>query len=160
MVALITFDGSYKMQKIVLNSFFILLVTLLSRPMFGGEKDLCVIAQHPWRFSGQMISFRATVWHGIEHHGMKTDNCDVLLDWRTPEKAPIKVPFKLKRNEDWEQFSKYSSMNSPIHTLPEVDPHFAVTATFRGLFFYKKQNGFLKLLLIIESVSNIKVEPD
>jgi hypothetical protein len=106
-----------------------------------------------------MITLRATTWHGMESGGLENDRCKVPLHWRTPENAGIHVHFKLKRDESWQTFTHYDAMSSEVHSVPAPEPQYVVTATFHGLLVYKpKQKPWL--FLVVESVSDVKVEPD
>jgi hypothetical protein len=126
---------------------------------YGEGVDLCEILRTPSAFSGKMITVRATTWHGMENAGLKNDECKTPLHWRTPEDAGVRVQFKLKRDESWQTFTHYDAMSSEVHSFPSPEPQYLVTATFHGLLVYRpRQSPWL--ILVVESLSDVKVEPD
>jgi hypothetical protein len=134
-----------------------------SSVMYSQDVDLCALGRNPSQFSGKMITVRGTTLHGLENHGVSNDRCIIPLDLRAPEKAVVRVAFKLKQDDAWQTFVHYDAMSSDVRYGPESGPHYLVTATFHGLLVYKpprKGSYFITLILIIESVSDVKVEQD
>jgi len=127
--------------------------------IYGQNIDPCDLDRYPARFNGKMISVRATTWHGTHNAGIKNNICKVPLDWRTPESAGVSVRFKLKRDDSWKTFAHYDAMSSELHTIPTVGPQYQVTATIHGLFIIMSRRS-PRLLLVIESVSDVKIERD
>jgi len=139
------------------------------------EADLCAIDRNPSQFCGKMITVRGTTWHGLEHGGLRNDQCQTVVGWKTPEKSGVHVRFKLKRDDSWQTFTRYDAMSSDLRggplplpwldlqrpTQPPTQPplHYQVTATFHGLFVCRRRQ-IPWYFLVLESVSDVKVAPD
>ena len=133
--------------------------------------DLCAVDQNPSQSCGKFITVRGTTWHGVDNGGLKNDRCQTSVWWRTPEDVGVHVRFKLKRDESWRTFTHYDSMSSDLGGGPtrSSDPEHApqpaqqlnyrVTATFHGLFVCKRQQ-IPWYFMVLESVSDVKVDPD
>lgn len=156
------------MQIISLSCPFAL--ALLCSVVQAQNVDLCTIDQNPSEFCGKLINVRATTWHGIDNGGLKNDQCQTPLEWRTPGSAGVHVRFKLKRDESWQTFTHYDAMSSDLGggseswlaspqdpSPPQPPPNYQVTATFHGLFVCKQRQRPW-FFLVLESVSDVKVE--
>jgi hypothetical protein len=123
------------------------------------DTDLCAIDRTVSQFCGKMITVRATTWHSVDGGGLENAQCRTVLSSRTPEDSGVHVRFKLKRDESWQTFTKYDAMSSELHYYPSTQPNYVVTATFHGQFVCdKKRRPWY--FLVVESVSDVKVEPD
>lgn len=151
--------------------FAFALLLFLCSSVQAQNVDLCAVDQNPSQFCGQLITIRGTTWHGVNNGGLKNDKCQTVVWWRTPENAGVHVRFKLKRDQSWRTFTHYDAMSSelgggptpspdPEHApQPTQQPNYRVTATFHGLFACKRQQ-IPWYFLVLESVSDVKVDPD
>ena len=134
-------------------------VFALSSTVRAQNVDLCAIARSPSQFCGKMITIRATTWHSVDGGGLESGQCRTVLSLQAPEKSKVPVPFKLRRDESWQTFTHYDAMSSELSGYPSPQPNYLVTATFRGLFACRRELTPW-YFLVLESVSDVKVEPN
>jgi hypothetical protein len=153
------------MQIASLICSFVIVFLSLSSVVRAQNVDPCAIYQDPSQFCGKMITVRGTTGHFMEGGGLMNDRCRTGLSGRTPERAGVRVRFKLKRDESWQTFTHYDSMSWDLPVSVSVDgprvshPDYKVTATFHGLFACNRKR-FPWYFLVVESVSDVKVEQD